>query len=415
LAYAYLQVKFHKLVEGVLSRSKLETLNTILPSEYWLIASLCGAFFSFFALNRGGVVLFIDACAVFLLFNLITGKYPLKSIPKSYLVTLSICAYLLGASILFNAEASHYRWMAYMVRMLCVVFAIHCLSRKEIKDWVANLFCIVLSVAVFWQAISYHIFRMPWGTFSNPHLLSSFSMAALPVVIYALIVTKGWYRFCFFPVALLDIDLLLRIKSRPAVLGVAAAAVFVFIFMVKGWRKWGSLLLVGCTLVILYITDYGDVYSRFEELIVNFSQEERLPLWTSAWNMLKDNTLTAWVFGNGIGSGRSVLPEYNPDPLLKTMIFSHNYFLEICYENGIIGVILVFSGVAALLLYAIKTAKQTDNKNIRILLNCMVVAFISWLIHSGLTVPFYSKYSQYGLAFILGTLLASLEYPAKKK
>ena len=396
-----------------MSRSKLETLKTILTSEYWLIASLCGAFFSFFALNRGGAVVFIDACAVFLLINLITGRYSLKSIPKSHLVTLAICVYLLGTSILFSLKTSHYRWMAYMIRMLCLVFAIHCLSHKGIKDWVANLFIIVLSVAVCWQAASYHIFRMPWGTFSNPHLLSSFSMAALPVVIYALIATKGWYRFCFVPVALLDIDLLLRIKSRPAVLGVIVGAVFVFIFMVKGWRKWGSLLLVACILVILYLTDYGNVYSRFEELVVNFSQEERIPLWTSAWNMLKDNTLTAWIVGNGIGGGRSVISEYIPDPRLKTLIFSHNHLLEICYENGIIGVILVFGGVAALLFYALKTAKQTDNKNIRILISCLVVAFISLMIHAGLTVPFYSKYFQYGLGFILGTLLTALEYSAK--
>jgi len=396
------------------SRSKLETLKTILTSEYWLIASLCGAFFSFFALNRGGVVLFIDACAVFLLINFISGKCRLKAIPASYWVTVAICGYLLGASILFNPRTSHYRWMAYMVRMLCVVFAIHCLSRKGIKDWVTNLFCIVLSISVCWQAISHHFFQMPWGTFSNPHLLSSFSMLALPVIIFSLIVTKRWYKFCFVPVALLDIDLLLRIKSRPAVLGIAVGAIFVFIFLVKGWRKWGSLLLVGCTLAVLYITDYGDVYSRFEELIVNFSQEERLPLWTSAWNMLKDNSLTAWIVGNGIGGGRSVLPQYSTGPL-KTLIFSHNYLLEICYENGIIGAILVFGGIACLLFYAIKKAKQTDNKNIRILINCMVVAFISWLIHAGLTVPFYSKYSQYSLAFILGTLLASLEHSANKK
>ena len=399
----------------VLPRSKLETIKTILTSEYWLIASLCGAFFSFFALNRGGAVVFIDACAVFLLINLITGRYPLKFIPTSHLVALAICICLLGSSILFNPRSSHYRWMAYMVRMLCLVFAIHCLSHKGIKDWVANLFCIVLAVAVLWQAVSYHFFQMPWGTFSNPHLLSSFSMAALPVVIYALIVTRGWYRFCFVPVALLDIDLLLRIKSRPAVLGITVGAIFVIIFLFKGWRKWGSLLLIGCTLALLYITDYGSVYSRFEELIVNFSQEERIPLWTSAWNMLKDNTLTAWIVGNGIGGGRSVISEYIPDPRLKTLIFSHNHLLEICYENGIIGVILVFGGVAALLFYALKTAKQTDNKNIRILINCLVVAFIGWMIHGGLTVPFYSKYFQYGLAFILGTFLASLEHCTNKK
>ena len=118
--------------------------------------------------------------------------------------------------------------------------------------------------------------------------------------------------------------------------------------------------------------------------------------------------MAAWIVGNGIGGGRSVVPEYIADPGLKTLIFSHNYFLEICYENGIIGVILVFGGMASLLYYAIKTAKRTENKNIRILINCMVVAFISWLIHAGLTVPFYSKYAQYSLAFILGPILVLL-------
>ena len=35
--------------------------------------------------------------------------------------------------------------------------------------------------------------------------------------------------------------------------------------------------------------------------------------------------------------------------------------------------------------------------------------FLSWLIHSGLTIPFYSKYSLYFFAFILGTMLMILE------
>ena len=213
---------------------KLETLKTILTSEYWLIASLCGAFFSFFALNRGGVVLFIDASAVFLLINILVGTYSLRSIPVYHLITLAICVYLLGISILVNPGNSHYRHMAYLVRMLCLVFAIHCLSRKGVKVWVANLFFIVLSVAVCWQAVSFHIFNKPWGTFTNPHLLSSFSMAALPVIIFALVFTRRWFRFCYLPVALLDIDLFLRMQSRPAVLGVTVGTVFVFVFFCQG-------------------------------------------------------------------------------------------------------------------------------------------------------------------------------------
>ena len=54
-----------------MSRSKVETLKIIFTSEYWLIASLCGAFFVFFALNRGGVVVFIEASLVLLVINIV--------------------------------------------------------------------------------------------------------------------------------------------------------------------------------------------------------------------------------------------------------------------------------------------------------------------------------------------------------
>jgi hypothetical protein len=52
---------------------KLSTVKEILTSGYWLIACLTGAFFCFFALNRGGVVVFIDIGFCFVLVNLITG------------------------------------------------------------------------------------------------------------------------------------------------------------------------------------------------------------------------------------------------------------------------------------------------------------------------------------------------------
>jgi len=396
-----------------MSRLKLEVLKTIFTSQYWLIASLCGAFFSFFALNRGGVVVFIEAGFIFLIINLVSGKYLLKDIPASYWVTVAICGYLLGASVLFYPKTSHYRWMAHLVRMLCVVFVIHCLSLKNLNTWVSKLLFAILSASVCWQAGAYYIYGMPFGSFTNMHHLSSFSILTIPAIAYCFMVTKGWYKFLFLPVALLDIDLLLKIGSRPAILGIAVGAIFILIVLTRGWRKWGGLLLLCVIFVSLYITDYGNVYSRFEELVVNFLQEERFALGRSAWNMIKDNSLTAWIFGNGIGGARSVLPQYSTG-VLKALIFSHNYLLEIFYESGIIGVISVFGGIAWLLIYAIKAAKQTDNKNIRIFISCMVVAFISWLIHTGLTFPFYSKYSQYSLGFILGVLLAVIGHPANR-
>jgi hypothetical protein len=83
---------------------KIETVREILTSGYWLIAALTGAFFCFFALNRGGVDVFIDVGAGFVLLNLILGQYKLRQIPLTYWVALAICFYLIIFGFLF---ASH--------------------------------------------------------------------------------------------------------------------------------------------------------------------------------------------------------------------------------------------------------------------------------------------------------------------
>jgi O-antigen ligase len=392
-----------------LPRSKLEILRYIFTSEYWLIASLGGAFFSFFALNRGGVVVFIDASFVFLMINFLAGTYRLKTIPHSYWFVTAICAYLLVASVLFHFMISHYRWMANLVRMLCVVFAVHCLSQKRLKQWLWTSMLAVPSLAICWQFFNYYYYKVPFGTFTNPHYLANFSMLALPIIFGSFLLTKGWCRFLFLVIALLDINLLIILGSRPAIVGVTFGAIFVMLFLTKGRTKWFGLLLFSAVLFFLYFSRYGDVYFRFKQLIINLPQEERVQLWFSAWNALKDNSWLGWVIGNGIGGYRKVYLQYTP-PQLKDYFFPHFHLLEILYENGIIGALLVFGGIGALLLSSIRRSINAVNKNRRTLIKCLVVALLSWMIHSGLTFPFYSKYSLYSLAFILGPLLAALEY-----
>ena len=389
-------------------------LKTIFTSEYWLIASLCGAFFTFFALNRGGVIVFIEAGFVFLVINILAGEYRLREIPANYWITIAVCVYLLLASVLFHPQVSHYRWLTNLIRMLCVVFAVHCLSRKKINHWVLTLFFAVLSLSVCWQAAAYYIFKMEFGTFSNEHYLSSFTTLTLPAVVYSFLVTKGRYRYAFLPVALLDIDLLLKLYSRPAILGITFGTFFVLIFLTKGRRRWGSIMILCAILAGVLITNYGDVFSRFENLVVTLPEEERIKVWISAWNMLKDNSLTTWIFGNGIGGYRTVYLQYSA-PEVVSLIFPHLHLIELCYENGLIGMILVFGGFAVLLISAMIAANHTASRNRRILIKCIIVTFISWLVHAGLTFPFYSKYSQYSLAFILGTLLVTLKNPANQK
>jgi O-antigen ligase len=124
--------------------------------------------------------------------------------------------------------------------------------------------------------------------------------------------------------------------------------------------------------------------------------------------MLKDNSFLSWIFGNGIGSFRTIYPQYATSQF-DAMVFPHFHPFELLFENGLIGLLLVSAGLVYLLVMAIRKGKTTNHKSASILNKCMIVVFLSWLFHSNLTFPFYSKYTQYSLGFILGTLLVILE------
>ena len=145
-------------------------------------------------------------------------------------------------------------------------------------------------------------------------------------------------------------------------------------------------------------------------LVVNLAKEERVQLWSQIWHKLAENTTLEWLFGHGIQ--RSPVPYFRtPSSPAVYIIFPHNHLLEILYLNGIVGALLVFGGLAFVFGGVIRAAWQYPEGQKRILINCTLMVFLSWLIHSGLTFPFYSKYSLLPMAFILGTMLVLSSKP----
>lgn len=386
-------------------RSKLETLKIIFTSGYWLLASLVGAFFSFFALNRGGVVVFIEIGACFVFINVLTGEYKLKQIPQIYWYLLGICVYLVVSSYLLSTHQVRSKTIMYLIRMLFIVFSIHCLSLKKIDSHVFELLPILWCLSVGLQFVAVKFFNLPFGTYGNPHYLSNFMISILPLIVYSFWVAKGWYKWIFILFALLAIDMLLRTGSRPAILGLTFSSLFILVFFIKSRIRWIGLLAIVLSFGFFFITNYGGVASHLEELIVNLRTEERVYFWKSALQMLEKNNTIDWIFGNGIGGYRAIYADYSAAPEFKQFFFPHLHPLGILYDNGIIGVILVFGGFTALFVLTVKAMINSLSKNISLLVKCMLVIFLCWMIHSSLTFPFYSKYAQYPLGFILGTML----------
>ncbi|MFX0200142.1 MAG: O-antigen ligase family protein [Candidatus Hodarchaeota archaeon] len=392
-------------------RIRFETLKAVLTSEYWLVLTLLGAFFVFFGLNRGGVEPLMKLTIALLIVNTLISKRRLQNIPVSYWVFGTICAYLLLVSILVSFQASYVKWMANLVKMAGVVLGIHCLSEKETPGWIVSLFAIILSLTVCWQFAALHLIDMAFGTFTNQHYLATFAVLALPIVIYFFWITTGWYRFIFAAIAIMDADLLLRTGSRIAFLGIFMSTLLVLIFLVKASRKWVGIGLVCLVPITLYVADYPIFALRFKDFIENFmaslSVQSRIQLWTKAWIKIEGSSLFAWIFGHGIG--HFSIPYTQDSIVIINHVSPHCYFLELLYLNGVIGVVVIFGGLTWVLFSLIRLAVKCEQREIRLLSMSLIVVLLTWFIHSGLTLPFYSKYSQYPLAFALGSALAFIE------
>ncbi len=388
-----------------------EKIGAILTSKYWLLATLSGIFFFFFALNRGGYIVCIHVSFIFLVFNAVFGKYCFKKITTTYIVTAVICTVIIITSFIIAPYASHRSWMRNLGRMLIIIFSIHLLSQKHVDEHIASIaFIGIVLLSVCWQFGAFYLFKMPYGTFTNIHYLSSFAVLTIPLIVYGMLYFPGWYKIVTTVILIMDIYLLLQTGSRPAIIAITVSSLAILLFFARGRPKWIGLTLIVLLCVAMYVTDYAAIGSKFEELIVNLAKEERVQLWSKTWDKLTGNTALEWLFGHGIQRS-PVSYIRDPSSPAVSILFPHNHLLEILYLNGIVGALLIFGGLAFLFVGVIKVALQHPDRQKRILINCTLTVFLSWLIHSGLTFPFYSKYSVLPMALIVGTMMVLSSKP----
>lgn len=346
-----------------------------------------------------GLILFI---------HVVYGSYAIKAVPRFYLIVVIICAFLMLSSMLFSYAHTDTHRMYRVIRMLVILFAIHCFSRLDAYKQVEIVFATILTGLIVIQFIVRTIFGRPYGTYINPHHLAQLASLTLPFIFYYCWIAQKAYKFLFIPVGILDLDLLLRTSSRPAILALGVSTLFALIFLMRGRRKWTGLLAILFGTVALYLTLYADVVSQIQELIVNLSREERVQFWTDTWKMLQHNSLAAWIIGNGIGSFPDFFPEYSI-PEYSFFSFPHNHVLQVLFDNGVIGVIGVLGWQISLVYLLIKLSHGVTAPKLRLFINCVAVVYLTWAIFTSLTVGFYSRFSLYPFAFITGTILILAE------
>ncbi len=387
-----------------MDKSYFETHNslTLIFINVLLFLGLVSFIFIFFDLSRGGVEVSLDICLLALAILMALKEY--NPFQHKYIVyTILIIATLILISMIMSSANSNPHDEVTVLKVLIIVLSIHylfimrdkVLTRMYLKD----VFMVLLIVTILWQFISYAVFHKPYGTFTNRHYLGNVSILTLPLVFYFFYNSKGLRKIIFSVAGVINVSSLIFSNCRSSWISITLGSLF-GIMLIKGGKKWiGLLILVSLVVFILGVN--GHVRWRMEDLLGNISKEERFFLWKDSMAVLEHNTLREWTIGHGIGSVRNIRYSIYP-----TLHFPHNFFIELLYDNGILGILLIVVPVMYLFLKLLKHADILSKQQDKAFLGCLLVVFISWFLDSSVVFPFYSKSALYPFSLILGCMVA---------
>jgi O-antigen ligase len=246
---------------------------------------------------------------------------------KAFVVTTSYWAMFVIPILLFRRREDLVRFMR-LVMLSAIVPALY--SFTQIWEWRAFL----------------SDYRVP-GTFAHPNIFSFYLVLLIGVGLYIATSravawprrTRQWAMWAI-PVLLL---LLVLTKTRSAWI---ACALLLIVHAVWFDRRFLLVFLAVPVLVLIdpslldRVVELGghtevDDYSQLSSEVVLNSFEWRQILWQSALPWIADKPL----FGHGLESFRPSTALFFPVFMENGQIDAHNYFLQVAFEMGVVGLI----------------------------------------------------------------------------
>ena len=409
---------------------RLTPMTTIWPKIKTLLAhrllvelALIGSFLAF-SLHPGAIGDFMRICGALFLANLFLRQYRLKNLTIGHIIMLGIVLAVVLLNLLMPADKVHDRSLSYFMAFPGIVLATHLLAKRakteNCKEF-RTLCLFAILFAVFTQFCVYMIQPKgaSFGVYSNLHHLGLFSSVTLPALAFFYFEFAGWLRLPVLIALLVDFYLLWDSSSRISWLGFFGGITFTLLafFRKKQLAYFGAVLIV-LSLAAAYISGFAHIQSRVQDFMTNWRTEERVFFWTDTLELLKKNSAKDWMLGHGIGSFRYYFSEYSgltAEKLNLSINYPHNVFLQIIFENGVLGFVIIFGGLFYIPWALWRQVASLTNQHDRALLITTFAAFWIALIHCVLNKSLYSKYVLYSFSIILGTSLVLLERSGKNR
>jgi len=287
--------------------------------------------------------------------------------------------------------------------------------------------------------------RRAVSTFGNPNFISSYVLMIIPIAIYYLVISKKNIAKLFYSLVILSaIGMIFASLTRSSLLGLIFSLIFIFLFKeVRNYFIFSNKTLKKTIILVLLLlilwpdqtlkpASFGVFNRIFEGVRGSFSKislsvkrediyssfHQRLLIWSSAFNMFRENPIT----GKGWGSFELFYPYYQGDLIKKYPNIqnlrthannAHNEILEILSQTGILGLGICFLFLFLLFFHSfkyIKTANFEDkffvithlasiigmlvDNMLNVSIHFAIPAFLFWWILGSLVGKFYSGYNE---------------------
>lgn len=306
--------------------------------------------------------------------------------------------------------------MRHILLAVCLAIGVVMLSKKSSQYltehiyWIATL---VILIYVIGQLIALFLYGKPFGTTKNPHYLAFYSAVSLIVSIYCFCKGAQYFKY-FFGICIFFLGFfLLHTGSRPAWLGLLFSAIMVIAFFLDKKIKLQAFASLLALVLILSITNLGGFFDRAKDLIQSVSTEERVTIWEDTWAMQVDSSVFEWAVGHGMNSFEDDFKPYSTYHQKRIDFNSpHNYFLEVLYISGLLGLVLFLMMIWSIYKRLISYILANDEgKAIYIMLFSI---FTTCFIFAGITLPFFNSQSMNVIAYVTG-IMFFLESANKQK
>ena len=258
-------------------------------------------------------------------------------------------------------------------------------------------------------ALNYGMPGRVYAFFDNPNNFAELLAMFIPLNLALLLISKTWRgRFWSLVALALGVAAIGFTYGRASWIG-CALAVLVFLAL-ENWRLVPAMLVVGlCAIPFLPETIYNRILTIGN--MKDSSTAYRFYIFDATFTLLKDY----WYRGVGLGSDvmRQVFTGYPSMPDGSFPIHTHNNYLQMWGETGILGLVTYLSVILYGLKRGVKAFYQGTNREVRHLLAAAVGAFFGIHVISLAEYTWFYPRNMFTYWFLFGLILACVKLVRK--